>query len=92
MGIIGRPLGLVRENLIGLLNFDKLLFCGRIAVGVWMVLFSELVVGLFDLRGRGLLRESQGLVRILFKGKEGAFEGSAFSFQKTNRFPNFEGQ
>src|SRR5262249_13478636 len=67
--VILGPLGLVHQDVVGVLNLFELVFGILIAgIAVGMVLPRELAIGLGDLIFRGAARDSENLVKITRHG------------------------
>ncbi len=63
------PLLGVGQDLVSGLDLGELVFGRRVLVRVWVVLFRQAVVGLFDLGGRCALADAQGAIRVS-RGRE----------------------
>ena len=62
----------IREDLVGRLDLGELVLGIGVLVGVGMVLFSQSVVGLLDVGGRGALADSEGAVGIPWRREKSA--------------------
>jgi hypothetical protein len=68
VGIVGFLLVGVGEDFVGGLGGGEFVFCGGFLVGIGVVLLRKAVVGFLDVRGGGVLVDTERLVRVGYCG------------------------